>query len=465
MRRAVSRRAPRLAAAGGALLAVVATAAGAGPAPACPDCLRAGAATAALRAPAGTPLGGYGALRRRLLVPDVLGRHPHAFWFKPAAGERDRLLARALVLEVPPRRLAWVTVDLVAVDRAFIREVERRLAGAGLSGTTLIVSASHTHSGPGAFVDSTLMGWLAMDRFDPTVRDMLADAVVEAVRRADAARAPALVGAASVAAPGLTRSRLGRPLDPEVIVLKVVRRTGAPVALLWNHAIHGTVLGPRSLQLSGDVMGVASAELERELGVPVLFVNGAVGDVSPAGHGERAVAELGRALAAAARSAWARARPRAVTRLEVTRRRIPLPPARLSLRNCAGRWLPRSLRVPLGGLFSADAEVLAVAAGDAAWVTIPGELQTALGLAIKREARSLFEHVGVAGVSNDYLGYFVTPEDYDRPAYVTCATVYGPRAGTCLADTAVELLHGLRGRRSPLTALPRPCDFSPGGTR
>ena len=93
-----------------------------------------------------------------------------------------------------------------------------------------------------------------------------------------------------------------------------------------------------------------------------------------------------------------------------------------------------------------------------AWVTIPGELQAALGLEIKREARALFRHAYVAGVSNDYLGYFVTAEDYSRPAYVTCATVYGPRAGECLATTAAELLRGLAGQSRPATTGARACD-------
>ena len=55
----------------------------------CPDCVRAGAAAGVFAVPAGTPLAGYGGFTRRLLVPDVLGRYPHAFWFKPSEGELD----------------------------------------------------------------------------------------------------------------------------------------------------------------------------------------------------------------------------------------------------------------------------------------------------------------------------------------------------------------------------------------
>ena len=429
------------------------------------ETLRAGAATVALRVPTGTPLAGYGAVARRLLVPDVLGRSPHAFWFKPAEGVRDTITARALVLEVAPRRVVWIAVDLIAVDRAFTREVTRRLASAGVGQTpTVIVSASHTHSGPGAFIDSTVMGWLALDRLDTAVRDALLDGVVEAVRRAEGARVRALVGAVNVTAPAITRSRLGRELDHDIVVLKLATPAGAPIALVWNYAIHGTVLGPRNLHFSGDVMGAASAALEKQLGVPVLFVNGAVGDVSPAGHGEAAVARIGRELAAAVRSGWDRAAPAAAGSLEIWGTQVALPSPWLSVRNCTGRWMPRLLAVPLGRVFPAEAEMTAVALGETAWVTIPGELQTALGLEVKRRARGLFTHVILAGVSNAYLGYFVTPEDYERPAYVTCAAVYGPRAGACLADAAVGLLHRLRGEpRRDVTVSPGSvCDFSPG---
>ena len=52
----------------------------------------------------------------------------------------------------------------------------------------------------------------------------------------------------------------------------------------------------------------------------------------------------------------------------------------------------------------------------------------------------------VAGVSNDYLGYFLTTEDYDRTAYVACASLYGPEGGTRLTRAASELLQELAGR-------------------
>ena len=219
----------------------------------CAECVTAGAASQTVRVPAGAPLAGYGAMKRRLLFPDVFDRHAHAFWFKPSTGERDPLMTRALVLESGTIRLAWVTLDLVAVDGAFVGAVQAELARAGVPAATLVVSASHTHSGPGAFMDSRIVGFIAMDRFDRAVRDALVASAASAIRQADRARAPALAAAVSVAAPALTASRLGKPLDPEIVVLKLTALGGSPLALVWNYAIHGTMLSASNQRLSGEI--------------------------------------------------------------------------------------------------------------------------------------------------------------------------------------------------------------------
>jgi hypothetical protein len=376
----------------------------------------------------------------------VLGRHGHAFWLKSHVGTLDPLAARALVLEDRASRLVWVTLDAIAVDRAFTDRVRARLGGGAGKPTTLIVSASHTHSGPGAFLQSWLMGVVAADRFDAEVREAMVAAVAGAVQRADERRAPARVATATVAAPPLTKSRLGQPLDTELIVMKVAAASGAPIALVWNYAIHGTMQGPLNLAFSGDVMGLASSALERDLAVPVLFVNGAVADVSPRGHGRQAVEAAGAELAAAVREAWSRLGGGVDATLAARTVRVPLPSPSLSLRNCVGGWLPRAFRLPLDGAVPRETELTAVALGDTVWLTVPGELESRLGQTLKRTARERWTHAFVAGVSNDYLGYFVTAADYDRPSYVTCANLYGREGGDRLTASGAELLRALDGR-------------------
>jgi neutral ceramidase len=441
---------------GGALIAGPANAAAR-----CAECVTAGAGYAVLLVPSGTPLAGYGGTQRRLLFPDVFGLYAHSFWFRPSVGEHDPLGARALVLESPTSRVVWITLDVIAVDHAFTRAVRERLTPSRAP-TTLIISASHTHSGPGAFMDSELRGFVAVDRMNPAVREVLVEGAVAAVRRADGARVPALVAATRVAAPAVIASRVGQPLDSEILVVKVTSAGGDPLALVWNFAIHGTMFHPGNLHLSGDVMGVTSARLEQRLRVPVLFVNGAVGDVSPASHGAVALRETAAALAAAVEAGWARARPVPLTSLRVAQRWVPLPAPAVSLKRCVGRWLPGFLAIPLGFELPVGAELVAAALGDTALITIPGELQTSFGLAIKHETRGLFGSVLLAGLSNDYLGYFMTPEATGGKGYVACASLYGPDAGACLTEGAIELLYGLAERPRPLTRSSARCDTSHG---
>ena len=432
----------------GLLVGLTSIVASAGAVERCAECVTAGAGYAPLRVPGGTPLAGYGGLQRRLLFPDLLGRYPHAFWFRPSAGEHDPVGARALVLQNRTSRVVWVTLDLIAVDRAFTRALQERLAASGTVPATLIVSASHTHSGPGAFMDSALSGLIAIDRMDSTVRDALVEGAAAAIRRADAARVPALFATTRVTGPAVTASRIREPLDAEIVVLKVTGTDGKPLALLWNFAIHGTMFPAASPQLSADVMGAASALLEQRLGAPALFVNGAVGDVSPAGHGMPALRETAAALAAAVEAGWTQARAVPVVGLRVAQRSVALPRPAVSLKRCVGGWVPGFFAIPLFGL-PAETELLAAAVGDAAWVTIPGELQTSFGLAIKREVRGLFGAVLLAGLSNDYLGYFMGPEATGSKSYVACATLYGPDAGSCLADAALDLFYRLAERPRP----------------
>src|SRR5690606_42147571 len=54
-----------------------------------------------------------------------------------------------------------------------------------------------------------------------------------------------------------------------------------PMALIANYAIHGTVMGGENLLISGDAPGVVSAYVEQDTGAPLLFINGAAGNIAP----------------------------------------------------------------------------------------------------------------------------------------------------------------------------------------
>jgi hypothetical protein len=397
--------------------------------------------------PAGVPLAGYGSMPRRAWIPDFLGRHPYAFWFNPSIGVHDPPRVRVLALGSGGTRVLWLSVDLVGVDPALVAELRARLARTDAPPPAVILSASHTHSGPGAYADSAFWAFVAADRESPAVRKSILDVMERAAGEAWRRREPARVVAGKGTVTGIATSRLDQPLDPELGVLKVTAVDGRPVALVWNYAIHGTALGHGNFQISGDLMGEASARLERETGVPVLFVNGAAGDVSPIWRGWPGVETIGSTLAGSALATW-RALPAGRDEtLSIAESRVALPHPGVSVRNCVGRWMPRGVRIGLAGALASSAAITAVRIGETAWVTVPGELQTRLGLDIKAAGHGRFEQTFVAGYSNDYLGYFLTAKDYERPSYVACGSFYGERGGETVRDAAVELLSRLAGPR------------------
>ena len=408
--------------------------------------LLAGARAIDVTPPVGVPLAGYGGVGRRLLLPDFLNRHPYAFWFKPSTGVHDPIMARALVLQSEERRVLWLAVDLVGADHDLVSELKDRLAPLGVRYDAIILAASHTHSGPGGFSRSHLFAFLALDRFVPGVRERLLGGMARAALEADRAKVPARVGIGRGEVRDVIRSRVGLPLDPEVGVLKVVGLDGRPIALVWNYAIHGTLLGKDNLLLSGDVTGAASLEVEQALGVPALYTNGAVGDVSPALRGWPGVRQTADALAREVLATWQRTPVERDAPLRAVSDRLRLPTPRLSLRNCLGRWVPSWLTVGAGWGFPSESEMAGVAVGASAWVTVPGELQSRLGQAVKAEGRRLFGHAFVVGVSNDYAGYFLAAEEYARPSYIACASLYGETGGQVVAIRATEILRKLRAQ-------------------
>jgi hypothetical protein len=71
------------------------------------------------------------------------------------------------------------------------------------------------------------------------------------------------------------------PVDRRIGLLRIDKEDGSPLVLIANYPMHGTVLGQANLEISGDAPGIVSAYVEQKLGVPMLFINGAAGNLAP----------------------------------------------------------------------------------------------------------------------------------------------------------------------------------------
>src|SRR6476661_11206297 len=120
-----------------------------------------------------------------------------------ARGQHTRLYARAIVLEQGGHKLALVATDLGFTPGGMTFEVGKKLASRGFDERNIVISASHTHSGPAGwspfgsdnFVPPTLgtptTFSLATDR---QLYGFLIDRVALAVARADDDLGPARIG-------------------------------------------------------------------------------------------------------------------------------------------------------------------------------------------------------------------------------------------------------------------------------
>ena len=279
--------------------------------------IRAGAASADLTPPVGTPMFAYTARsgianpENTLPVALQLIGDPEAgdaaTTFVPSEGIHTRVRARAIVLESGGRKFALVQADLggdpVRLDG---QAVVARLAGTGIDAERLMISATHTHSSTGPIWPNGSGGYalLGGDLFDVRIFNLTADGIAEAIRAADAKLQPARVGIASTQVRDASRNRNFEPfqrnqdipdgedarkafsVNPELNVIRVDATNGRPLGVWSNFAIHPTSFGDDNLLFSGDNASYAERIVEAEIGKGAVnvFTNSAEGDISPNGN-------------------------------------------------------------------------------------------------------------------------------------------------------------------------------------
>ncbi len=215
----------------------------------------------------------------------------------PANGTHDPLFAKVLVLEAGDAKMAIVTLDLGSiVSHNLGPQVKEKL---GIP--TLLLSASHTHSGPLYLGQAGSGAGLSPGSASPSPYLLeLEEKIFNAVREAAGAMFPARLGVGYGSLQlGYNRLLLrddGRsralfdnlqripygPVDPQFTILRVEDDAGTVRALLVHYACHAVCLGPTSCKYSADWPGVMQARVEAEMkGTQCMFVQGGAGDINP----------------------------------------------------------------------------------------------------------------------------------------------------------------------------------------
>jgi|GEM_PF-633716 len=437
----------------------------ANPPPAVVGAYEAGAASVDVTPPVGVPLAGYGGGGRRRLLPDLDPGNYHTF-LTPSSGVHDPIYAKSLVLGNGTERFCLVTLDAIATEARIVEAAWRKAAAQGFSVPLekVLVCSSHTHCGPGALSKRFLWSILAADLYVDRVFEAFTDGIAQSMLQAEQALGPALVGTASTQVTTATQNRRHGDspdldpdsIDPELIVIRIDRPGGAPVATVWNFAIHGTIFGTHDLDFSADVMGSANLKLEAQLGGVALFLNGAEGDIKPQGDWDSTGQLLADAVLQARSSAQTQDQgvvQSAFSLVDLGAPRVTyIPSVNGGLRN---GWfgntlrrlgvLPRVTFVFPRGWVAREFRFQAVRVGTTALTSFPGEPIHELGLTIKRDGRALgFDHVIPACLANGHGSYFASETEFYYGGYESQATFFGPQTDRKVLDAARDRLNAIR---------------------
>ena len=416
----------------------------------------------------------------RMDITPVLGVRLGGYGVKerPAEEILDRLHATAMVLEKGDLRAAVINLDWICIEEDITARIRAAASKrTGIPEPNISVCTTHSHSVP-----NTLNFWGWGDRENEYI-DSVIPSIAEAVRLAWEDLEDVAIGFATTESlVGVNRRGLdekgnfgffGDPLgsfDPTMTVahFKSGRKTKG---ILVHYGAHGTAMGNNRL-VSRDWNGVMKDRIEPQVEAPVLFLNGAIGDVGPrtnvirkdirlsagGGDGIESVREVGyRAATDAIRALVSIREFRAELALDVLTEDIFLPYAPLTpldeARKALKQWESRKDEWghPMAEYRHNQAVIEAhskpllngrnfkqtlIRLGPLVVIPMPGEMFAGISLRIREN--SPFQYSLCCSVSNGSLSYLPTREARHRGGYETWV---GRAAGPyLLADTIDDAL-------------------------
>lgn len=405
-----------------------------------------------------------------------------------SSGVDNDLYAKALVLEQDGTKVAIISCDLIRMPRQVAeraREVVQK--SVRIEPDHFMLSSTHCHTAPclpeGDAGDST-QNWdlkLAKDYVEK-LPGLIAKSVEEANGKLTPAKAFAGTGHEETLAfnrryvmkdgsvgwnPGKLNPNIVRPAgptDPDVPVVYFQSPDGTALVTYTNFALHLDTVG--GTRISADFPYTLHTLLKRIKGPQMvsLFTIGAAGDINHIDvrtkrpqQGEGEAARIGTILAGEVLKTYARMTPVDGDGIHVADRMVALdlPPITAediveahAIATGTAKTKPKFLDtvkaykvldVAARNGKPQEAEVQVFALGhDVAWVSVPGELFTELGMSIKR--RSPFPHTIVVEMANGNLSYIPTRRAFEQGNYEPTSARSGPGSGEKLVDTAVQLL-------------------------
>lgn len=427
-------------------------------------------------------------------ITPPLGMQIPGYGPKPrlATGMKDELFAKAAVIESGETVLAFIVIDIISLELDSSTRIRNRVYEyTGIPAEQVMVSCTHTHTGPPRPVDAVALSYY------PTLEAKSADAAILAWGKREDARIGCGRGSEDSVAfnrrffmkdgtvqtnPGILNPNIDRPegpIDPEVLVIRIDNARGEPLGIVSNYAVHTDCVS--GTEYSGDYPATISRTIKQLYGESVvsLFFQGACGNINHIDvsgrhdpkvipHRVRMGSILGLEISKVrdkTKTAWSDVQLFVASRIVNVSER--------ALRKHEIEWAENTLAALKGisddslsskqamektraeqrlvsirqPLHSRDYEIQVSAIGDLAVVALPAEMFVEFGLEIKE--RSPYAFTIINELSNGSgNGYVCTPAAYDRGGYEPTGTKFTEEAGDLFVRSALELLNELRGRTS-----------------
>jgi len=409
-----------------------------------------------------------------------------------STGIHDPLLSSALFLDDGAQPVIFVTNDIIFITKDLAQRARRRIAEqTGVPAGNIMITATHTHSGPITVDRQPRQSDSVVPPPDSQYLVELEDGIVRAACTAHQRARPAEAGltVADGSAVGTNRRNPRGPSIPRVPVLMVCEAVHhSPLALMLVCSMHPTVLHEDSKLVSADFPGMTRQYLQRNVvgqDCPVLHHTGAAGNQSPRhvsrgntfAEAERLGSLLGAAVAKALNGIECRRDlalavisdgvnlPRqkfpsvteveacervAFDRLEKMRRNHE---PRAEVRTAECDWFGAARRTALTR-FAADglleevaaqclpAEIQIIRIGPWMFVGWPGEIFVEFALDVMRDHPSAFVIAYANGETN---GYLVTADAVAEGGYEAANAIFrSPEAGDLVVARTRDLLVNLK---------------------
>jgi hypothetical protein len=414
--------------------------------------------------PAAALAGGFRAAVAKVDITPSSSKWLAGYPARQSTGVHDRIFHRVVALDDGSTQFFLASSDLCLFAPSVYDEFTSQLKKeTGIDRLQVWWTVTHTHSAPEVGPHGLAMAIMperynhAPDtEYTATVVRGLIDAIKDARSKLEPARLAAGTGFASANINRRARDPEGKislglnpdgPTDRQIGLIRLERPDGKPIALVANYAMHGTALGPQNKLISGDAPGTVAAYVEDKLGAPMLYINGAAGNLAPiytvqqdfrAAHITEFNVLLGDKILAANRGMAATT---AEIRLRPGEKVIETP------RRQGFGWdasIGDYLRAAPGeaGMVRLPVRFLIVSDELALW-SAPVELFCEISMDVRN--RSPYRHTFYFGYANGWLGYLATKQAFAEGGYETRTCPFTDRVEEDLTAAAVGWLQG-RGR-------------------